>query len=273
MFSRSRRVVGPICLSVCLMLAGGSVHAQSTGASAPGAAGAAAADPKAQPLSDVERAKRDADKVFQWIKFHAEKGETKKVEKPDKPEKHESKPESKPQPQLAKAAAPVPSKKVEPDSDSRPVASSAPADAASARNTALTTTAAPSVPTPPAFTGRIPEVVAMAAPATAPTVGTPAAPAQQPEPEPAPLPEEDTPLRLISKVDPEYPRALLSQQRNGAVLVKFVVQTDGSVEAVEAIKSPDRKLSAAAVTAVKQWRFAPVNKPRAVSVEIGFQME
>jgi TonB family protein len=260
----------PSCLSVCLMLAGGSVWAQANGASAPGTTPAAAAtDAKAQ-LSDVERAKRDADKVFQWIKFHAEKGETKK---PEHQAKTEAKPE--PKPAVAKAAAPAPARKS--DEDNRTVVAAASdsqrGDAGGMTRTSLTSSAAPAATTPPAYTGRIPDSMAMAAPATAPVVGVPAAPAQQPEPEPAPLPEEDTPLRLVNKVDPEYPRALLSQQRNGSVMVKFVVQTDGSVEQVEATKSPDRKLSVAAVAAVKQWRFAPINKPRPVSVEIGFQME
>ncbi len=285
MIGRSRRVLVPSCLSVCLMLTGANVWAQAAGASSPGANGAAASgaasatDGKAA-LSDVERAKRDADKVFQWIKFHAEKGETKK---PEHQAKTDAKPE--PKPAAAVAKAPAPAKKGDSD-EGRTVASASAADVqrgdgGGMTRTSLTTgaasaagsAAAPANPATPAYTGRIPDTMAMAAPTTAPSVGVPAAPAQQPEPEPAPLPEEDTPLRLITKVDPEYPRALLSQQRNGSVLVKFVVQADGSVEGVEALKSPDRKLSAAAVAAVKQWRFAPVNKPRPVSVEIGFQME
>ncbi len=277
MSSRSRMGLVPSCLSVCLMLAGGGVWAQATGASSPGttpAAAAAATDAKA-PLSDVERAKRDADKVFQWIKFHAEKGETKKPE-------HQAKTDAKPEPKSEPRAQPAVAKSTVParksDDDSRTVAMS-PSDSqrgdpgGMTRTSLTASSAVPASATPPAYTGRIPESMAMAAPATAPVVGTPAAPAQQPEPEPAPLPEEDTPLRLVNKVDPEYPRALLSQQRNGSVMVKFVVQTDGSVEQVEATKSPDRKLSIAAVAAVKQWRFAPINKPRPVSVEIGFQME
>lgn len=290
MSGRSRRVLVPSCLSVCLMLTGANVWAQAVGANSPGANGSAASgaasatDGKA-PLSDVERAKRDAEKVFQWIKFHAEKGETKK---PEHQAKTEAKPEPKPVAPVAKAVAPAPAKKVDSD-DGRAVASAGAADVPRGEAGGMTRTsltlgaasgagsaaapAAPAAPSTPAYTGRIPDTMAMAAPATAPSVGVPAAPAQQPEPEPAPLPEEDTPLRLITKVDPEYPRALLSQQRNGSVLVKFMVRVDGSVEAVEALKSPDRKLSAAAVAAVKQWRFAPVNKPRPVSVEIGFQME
>ncbi|SEK67917.1 TonB family C-terminal domain-containing protein [Roseateles sp. YR242] len=258
MSSRSFKVIWPSCLSVCLLLVGGGASAQTPGANASSAAGAAATDPKAQQLSDVERAKRDADKVFQWIKFHAEKGETKKADKPDKPEKHEAKAEPKAPTVVAKAAAPA--RKAEDDSKTVAAAATAtPADTQTQQTTA------------PAFMGRVPEVMAMAAPATTPVVGTPALP--QPEPEPAPVAEEESPLRLLSKVDPEYPRSLLSQQRNGSVMVKFTVQPDGSVDAVEATKSPDRKLSAAAIAAVKQWRFAPVNKPRSVSVEIGFQMD
>ena len=130
MSSRSCRVMGPSCLSVCLLLAGAGVYAQSPGASAPGAA--AAADPKSA-LSDVERAKRDADKVFQWIKFHAEKGETKKAD--GKPEKHEAKvearPEAKPQAQVVKVAAQVApaaaARRPETDADARTLVAVEPA--------------------------------------------------------------------------------------------------------------------------------------------------
>ena len=111
-----------------------------------------------------------------------------------------------------------------------------------------------------------PQVVSMAAPSMAAPAG------RAPEPEP-PEADEPVPLKLVRKVDPEYPRALLAQQRQGSVLVQFTVRPDGSVDAAQAMRSPDRKLSAAAINAVKQWRFEPIPTPRQVSVEIGFQVD
>lgn len=210
-------------------------------------------------LSDAERAKRDAEKVFQWIKFHAEKSD--KGDNRKTADAHDAKPVARPVAVKAPAPptpAPAPSvRRVDPDVARAP----APMDHSAPPPPSV----AAAVETPPA------EVMAMAAPTASAPVTSIAPP---PAPEPDPLPEEvDSPLRLVKKVDPEYPRMLLTQQRNGSVMVRFTVLPDGSVTGAEATKSPDRKLSAAAVNAVKQWRFDPVRSPRQVSVEIGFQYE
>ncbi|OWQ86856.1 hypothetical protein CDN99_19290 [Roseateles aquatilis] len=251
-----------LCQALGLALAAMSAQAQTAPAGA-------TPDPKA-PLSDVDRAKRDADKVFQWIKFHAEKGEAKKAaEKP-----HEA---AKPDAKAAARTAPAPAAARRQELD--PVAERALA----ARNAAAESAAAPSqaqASTPPPTSQAVaaqatqpetppPQVVAMAAPSTSAAAGK----APPPAPEPVALPEEDAPLRLVRKVDPEYPRAALAQQRSGSVMVRFMVKPDGSVDAAEAVRTPDRKLGVAAVNAVRQWRFEPIGKPRQVSVEIGFQAE
>ena len=224
-----------VCQVLTLSLSAIAAQAQTAPAAA---TSAAAVDPKAvdakAAMSDVERAKRDADKVFQWIKFHAEKGEKKPA--------HE-----------AKAEAPKPVAK--------PVLATAPV--ADIEGEHLFAVERLVVPQPMSETPS-PQVVAMPAPSTAAPVG------KAPEPEPD---DEPAPLKLLHKVDPEYPRALLAQQRAGSVLVQFTVRPDGSVDAPQALRSPDRKLSAAALNAVKQWRFGPIPAPRQVSVEIGFQVD
>ncbi|UXH77852.1 energy transducer TonB [Roseateles amylovorans] len=298
----------PRGLTLCLALAGGAAHAQSASApSAPSsgsaasgsatagaggnAATAAAANANAAAaaaaLSDAERARRDADKVFQWIKFHAEKAE------PKKPEKHEARAESKPEPKAVAKATPTAvtaSRKPDADVDGRSVAAASATPPASVGGTS---SMAAAVPGPAnvgvtASSGSVPSLASGASNAVPSLAAenrgqdlapmgaagaTPAAALASPAPAAAAVQDDDAPLKLLKKVEPEYPRALLAQQRNGAVVVRFMVQPDGTVEYVEALRSPDRKLSTAAVTAVKQWRFAPIPKARQVSVEIGFQVE
>ena len=274
MSSRSLLNVRRRGLALCQVL---SLSLVAMAAQAQTSAPAAPADPKAS-MSDVDRAKRDADKVFQWIKFHAEKGEKKT------PERHDAKAEApKPaaRPVATAAPAPVPARRQDLDPASeralaaRSATQEAPAMAAATVPAPITTTqthaaaqtvAPPSTAPQPLSEVPAPQVVSMAAPSTAAPAG------RAPEPEPAEA-DEPVPLKLVRKVDPEYPRALLAQQRQGAVLVQFTVRPDGSVDAPQAMRSPDRKLSAAAINAVKQWRFEPIPTPRQVSVEIGFQVD
>ena len=257
-------------LALCQVL---SLSLVAMAAQAQTATSAAPADPKA-PMSDVDRAKRDADKVFQWIKFHAEKGEKKA------PERHEAKADAvKPVARAVATAAPAPAARrqdLDPAAEralaTRNAAQEAPAIAAASASpaplaqTAAQTVAPPSTAPQPLSEAPAPQVVSMAAPSMAALAG------RAPEPEP-PEADEPVPLKLVRKVDPEYPRTLLAQQRQGSVLVQFTVRPDGSVDAAQAMRSPDRKLSAAAINAVKQWRFEPIPTPRQVSVEIGFQVD
>ena len=100
-----------------------------------------------------------------------------------------------------------------------------------------------------------------------PGLQAPVAPvAPEPEPEPAPL-------KLLHKVDPEVPRQLQRDFRGGTVLLRFTVMADGSVEQAEAVNASNKRLASAAVAALSQWRFAPIEAPRVASVEIGFQVE
>lgn len=195
---------------------------------------------KKSTLSDADRAKRDADKVFQWIKFNADKAPA----KPAAPAPAAPKPAP-----VAKAAprheAPAPSPKLE-DLQNKPEPAVAAVAASPASEPVQLAAASPKLTPPP-----------------------PAAVAPAPEPEPEP----EVALKLIDKVEPEIPRQLLSSVRNGLVVVKFTVEPNGAVTGAEAIKSSHRKLSVAAVDAVNQWRFAPIPRSREVSVEIGFQAE
>ncbi len=229
----------------CQLLFSVSVSAQT--AEPAGKAGSASG------ISDSDRAKRDADKVLQWIKFHAT---------------HSAKPEAPaPAPKAAQAAKPTaPAPKPA-------VAAAQPAQAPAAH-------AAASVPAPAASQEQAvaraepepaaakPELLA-AAPAT-----PPAPPATEPSrPAPKPEPEEDVALRLIQKVDPDIPRQLATNIRSGSVMVRFQVKPDGSTTKVETVGSANKRLAASAIAAVQQWKFAPIPKQREATVEIGFKLD
>lgn len=227
-----------------------SVPASAQTAEPAGKAGSASG------ISDSDRAKRDADKVLQWIKFHAT---------------HSAKPEAPaPAPKPAPAAkAPAP----------KPAVATAPAPTPAAA--APTAQAAASVPAPAASqeqqlaAGREPEAPApkpelvAAAPAT-----PPAPPATEPtRAAPAPEPEEEVALRLIQKVDPDIPRQLASNIRSGSVMVRFQVKPDGTTTKVESLGNANKRLASSAIAAVQQWKFAPIPKQREATVEIGFKLD
>ncbi|MDG0835913.1 TonB family protein, partial [Pelomonas saccharophila] len=113
--------------------------------------------------------------------------------------------------------------------------------------------------------------------ASAPPTPAPAAPlaaaAKAVEPPPAPV-EEEVPLQLLSKVAPIIPRQLLTQSfRTGFAQVQFTVQPDGKVGEVHVLKASHARLGSAAIDAVRQWRFAPIPKPRDAAVEISFNSD
>lgn len=232
-------------------------------------------------ISDSERARRDAEKVFSFIKFHTVK------------------------PAAAPAAAPAPAPAPAP---ARAVARSAPSPApvsTSAPATTQVVAAAPApAPTPAAASEAL--VAAAPAPALSRSAGVPGAsqrvegqipgggtslpaavstglaapstaavlpPPVQAEPEPEPEPEE-VPLKLIAYVAPEM-NAQILQAMNGpqvVVPVRFTVQPDGVVSAARHMSnSAPRRISMAAVRAVQQWRFDPIPAVREVDVEIAFK--
>lgn len=191
-------------------------------------------------LSDQERAKRDANKVFRFIKFHsvrpavaaapakpAERAETKIL--PATPE---------PATQLSALDTARPSKTLEPDARAEPAPV---AQAAVDPGISL-----PVVPLPPANSVEpVPELEA----------------------------EPDVGLQLISHVEPEVPMRYASQLRSGSVKVRFMVGPEGKVVSASAREGAQRHLANAAVRAVQQWRFAPLPAAREAEVEIAFKLD
>lgn len=141
--------------------------------------------------------------------------------------------------------------------------------------------AAGAVPPPaaPEPAGPLTEVASDLASAISPTAGAatpapePAAPPpQQPSAPPpaatttttaaAPSPRPATPAvreaRLLSRVDPVYPREAARSRQNGWVEVEFTIGRDGTVSDVRVVDArPARVFNQAAQRAIQEWRFEP----------------
>lgn len=65
------------------------------------------------------------------------------------------------------------------------------------------------------------------------------------------------PPHVLSKVNPVYPDKARQARAEGTVTLSLVVQKDGSPRDIRPANSPNELLSAAAVEAVKQWKFDP----------------
>lgn len=212
------RVIG--LAVVGLMLALGGAQAQTSAA-------------EKDKLSDAERAKRDADKVFSFIKFHTVK---------------------------PAAAAPA----------AKPAAPAAATNTA-ANGAASAPAPAPQVATRSLGAGTTEEpklhVDAVESPVDASAAALLAS-APKLEPEEVPLqlvnyvPPDMTPQVLAA-----MPTSLVT------IPVRFTVQTSGQVSAAAALGGGPRKVQQAAVRAVQQWRFAPIPAVREVDVEIAFRAE
>ncbi len=224
-----------LCSAAVCLLSATTAVAQSPPAVMPSASAAASA------LTPAERAKRDADKVFQLIMIHSDKPRSKSgvakeestaaavkvkpvARAPAKDDDAVPKPGATPTPVVA--AAPT------------PIAEVAPAAQAGATVAAVTT-------------------VVAAAPAVVPAPAEPAV-------------ETLTPL---VRGEPQFPQNLMRSLRKGQVQVQFTVLPNGSVDAPIVLASSSPRLNASVLAAVMQWRFAPLTKAQSAVVEVGFDIE
>ncbi len=234
-------------------------------------------------LSDQERAKRDAGKVFNFIKFHAVRA----AKPADKPAE---KPADKPaETRAAVAAAPVARRASDAQVASLDAARAAepapaqglgaPANQAAAPAATVTqsaTVASPIGQSEPSsqaapVQGAGAAVLPAAALVTAPSQP---APSVTPPPPAEPEPEEEVALQLLEYVEPELPRANnVNTVTGGKVTVRFEVGTDGKVVSAVPREGAPRRLAQAAARAVQQWRFAPLNAAREAEVDIVFKLD
>jgi protein TonB len=62
---------------------------------------------------------------------------------------------------------------------------------------------------------------------------------------------------LIHKVSPRYPAEARARRVEGTVRLQVVVSRDGTIQDVKVLLSGDSALAAAAVEAVREWRYRP----------------
>ena len=85
------------------------------------------------------------------------------------------------------------------------------------------------------------------------------------------------PPKLISTVEPKYPRPLFHKRKPSLVLVGITVPADGIPTDLHIVKSGGTSFDKSALNAVKQYRFRPATLhgkavPVAINIEVNFQI-
>jgi protein TonB len=114
--------------------------------------------------------------------------------------------------------------------------------------------------------------------------GLPDAPPPPPPPPPPAAPKG--PVRvggqiqmptLIRRVEPAYPPMAVSARLQGVVILEAIVDEEGTVKEVKVLRSVNTLLDREALTAVRQWRYAPVvlngtRVPFVLTVSLSFSL-
>lgn len=243
----------------CVLLLAGITASMATTAQviAPSAAASAAA----------ERAQKESDRTMYWIRVLAT------TPAPKAP--------ASPRPTVAAAAAPPPKPAAAPAPERVRVAAAAPtsADVANA-SPAPVVAAAPSLA---AATGAVGAGNARAMStagvdggvSSAGVAGSLVAPnASAPQIDiPVADEEPDPGLIMVKSADPQFPINTMRRLRKGEVEVKFEVGPDGIVDVVTVMKTTSPSLNAAAVEAVRQWRFKATPKGHTALVDLAFNLD
>jgi TonB family protein len=200
--------------------------------------------------SASERASREGDKVFQWIRMHADK--PRKAAAPEKASVASAAPTA-PVKMVAKAAPkPV---------DGGNTETAQPSSKAAPQQQVAAVASKPAVSNDPPIS----LTAAAATDASAPLASTGSSPQVEIE--------EDVSLVPVARGEPEFPGALMRQLRKGVVQVAFTVQPDGSVSQAHAVTSSHPRLAPSAVASVSQWKFQPVHHAQQAVVDLGFNLD
>jgi TonB family protein len=198
-----------------------------------------------KPSDEMERAQRDADKVFKMILINSD----------------------------------APRKKRAPDAGTAPATAAAPAAAAVVKAPAATANSSTATAAAAAQRAEAAPAGALqvaAAPAVVAPIQTPSAAVLAPATVAAASvddDDDDSPLVPIAQVRPTYRSSVLRELGKGTVRVKFEVQPDGSVSNQEVVSTSSRSLNSATLAAVGQWKFQPIKKPRQAQIELGFDVD
>jgi TonB family protein len=64
----------------------------------------------------------------------------------------------------------------------------------------------------------------------------------------------------LTKVDPKYPPALISERVEGEVVLYAVIRSDGNVDSIQLVRGIDEQLDANAMHALSLWKFRPASR-------------
>jgi protein TonB len=70
-------------------------------------------------------------------------------------------------------------------------------------------------------------------------------------------PPLDAPLKVLRAPAPPYPRECVMANIEGTVLIKFLVEADGSVRRGSVVGAAPDQLAAVSLQTISQWRFEP----------------
>ena len=200
----------------------------------------------------AERAAQEGDKVFKRILLNGAIQRRIVANPPAEP------PAAAPAPKATTTAkAPPPAPRQDKAAGSPAQAGTRPPTAAMAQPVARPGDAATPVAEPPAVVAE-PAQVNVATPVTAP-------------PPPAP-PQVDEPLVVLHEVEPDFPISIVRRQKKGNLVMRFVVQPDGTVAQIEVVKTINPFLNPSATHALSQWRFQPLSRARTATVEMAFDV-
>jgi TonB family protein len=80
--------------------------------------------------------------------------------------------------------------------------------------------------------------------------------------------------QLIQQVDPQYTPDAMLARKEGSVLLRGIVEPDGTVSSIRVVRPLDAELDREAIKAFEQWRFVPGTKDgRPVRVQISVALE
>jgi outer membrane biosynthesis protein TonB len=201
----------------------------------------------AAPVSDADRAKRDAEKVFQWIRIHSDKPRKAAVAAP-------SAAPAAPAPVVATRSKPA-AKPSDGGGITETVTPLVEAKAAAPRETGAAVAAAPEAAS--AATDKANETLLASA-------------AQKAKVEAV---DEDLALIPVHRTEPEFSKALMRTLRKGQVQVSFTVKPDGTVAEPHVVATTHPRLKDVAVATVSEWRFQPLRHAQQGIVDLGFNLD
>ena len=220
---------------------------------------AQSAPQSAAAASAAERAQRETDRTMYWIRVLATKPAVAKAPPAPTPAVAIAAPAPKPVAAVAPPARPA--------ADTRDkVKVAATRNANAPVQVALADPApAPDAPYPSALSTPSADKAAAS--------GTPLAMPTPPEAAPPVAAEEDPGLSQIKSVQPDFPTMVVKRVRKGNVEVRFEVEPGGTVSEAVVVDSSNHKLDAAAIEAIKQWRFKPTPMYHTAAVNLVFDID